>query len=69
MALFGFARAGAVRQQMASSPVTHLIFPRQQRVRPRAALGSIGILLVLMGIGMGVSTVRFILVFAHMVLR
>jgi hypothetical protein len=69
MALFDFARAGAVRQQMAPSSVTHSIFPHQQRVRPRAGLGSIGTLLVLMGVGIGVLTIRFILVFAHTVLQ
>jgi hypothetical protein len=68
MSLFDFARAGAVRQQMASSPVTHPIFPHRQRVRPRAGLGSIGTVLVLMGIGIGVLTIRFILVFVHTVL-
>jgi hypothetical protein len=68
MALFDFARAGAVRQQRASSPVTHSIFPDQHRVRPRAGLGSIGTLLVLMGVGIGVLIIRFILVLAHTVL-
>jgi hypothetical protein len=65
MALFDFAKAGAVRQQMASHP----ILPHRQRGRPRAGLGSIGTVLVLMGIGIGVLTIRFILVFAHTVLQ
>jgi hypothetical protein len=69
MALFDFARAGAVRQQMAPSSVNHLTLPHQQRVRPRPGLGSIGTLLVLMGVGIGVLTIRFILVFAHTVLQ
>jgi len=57
-----------VRQHMASSPVSHSIFPHQQQVPPRAGLGSIGTVLVLMGVAMGVLTVRFILVFVHTVL-
>ena len=65
MALFDFAKTGAVRQQMASHP----ILPHRQRVRPRTGLGSIGTVLVLMGIGIGVLTIRFILVFAHTVLQ
>jgi hypothetical protein len=65
MALFDFAKAGAVRQQMASHP----ILPYRKRVRPRAGMGSIGTVLVLMGIGMGVLTIRFILVFARTVLQ
>ena len=65
MTRFGFARAGAVHQQMASSPVTHSIFLHRQR----AGLGAIGTLLVLMGVGMGVLTIRFILVLAHTVLQ
>jgi hypothetical protein len=63
MALFDFAKAGAVRQ------ASHPILPHRQRVRPRAGLGSIGTVLVLMGIGIGVLTIRFILVFAHTVLK
>jgi len=69
MALFDFGRAGAVRQQMVSSAVTHSIFPHQRRVRPRAALGVLGTLLVLMGVAMGVLTIRFILVVAHTLLQ
>ena len=69
MAVFDFARAGAVRQRTAPSSVTHSIFPRGQPVRPRAALGSIGTLLVLMGVGIGVLTIRFILVVAHTALQ
>jgi hypothetical protein len=69
MAVFDFARAEAVRQHMASSQVAHLIFPHPQRARPRAPLGSIGTLLVLMGVGIGVLTIRFILLLAHTVLQ
>jgi len=69
MAVFDFPRAGAVRQQMAPSSVNHSIIPYERRVRPRAALGVIGTLLVLMGVAMGVLTIRFILVFAHSVLQ
>jgi hypothetical protein len=68
MALFDFARAGAVRQQMASSPVNHLTLPHK-RARSRYGLGAPGTLLVLMGVGIGVVTIRFILVFAHTVLQ
>jgi hypothetical protein len=68
MAVFDFPRAGAVHQKTASSPVTYSIFPHPQRVRPRAGLGAIGTLLVLMGVAMGVLTIRFILVLAHTVL-
>ena len=69
MAVFDFARAGAVRQRTASGSLTHSIFPRRQPVRPRASLGSIGTLLVLMGFGIGVLMIRFILVVAHTVLQ
>jgi predicted lipid-binding transport protein (Tim44 family) len=76
MGIFDFARAGAgagagaVRQQMAPSPINYSnLAHERQRARPRAALGAIGTLLVLMGIGMGVLTIRFILVFAHTVLQ
>jgi len=68
MALFDFARAGAARQQMAPSSVNHLILPHK-RARPRAGLGAPGTLLMLMGVGIGVLTIRFILVFAHTVLQ
>jgi hypothetical protein len=69
MALFDFARAGAVRQQMAPSSVTHLTVPYERRMRPRAGLGAAGTLLVLMGVGIGVLTLRFILVLVHTVLQ
>jgi hypothetical protein len=69
MALFDFARAGAVRQQMAPSSVTHSTVLYERRMRPRAGLGAAGTLLVLMGVGIGVLTIRFILVFAHTVLQ
>jgi hypothetical protein len=69
MALFDIARAGAVRQQMAPSPVNHSILPHERRVRPRAALGAAGTLLVLMGVAIGVLMIRFILVFSHTVLQ
>jgi hypothetical protein len=69
MAVYDFARVGATRQQMSSSPVIHSIISHRRRGRPRTALGSIGTLLVLMGVGIGVLTIRFILVFAHTVLQ
>jgi hypothetical protein len=72
MGIFDFARAeaGAVRQQMAPSSINYSnLAHERQRARPRGALGAIGTLLVLMGIGMGVLTIRFILVFAHTVLQ
>jgi hypothetical protein len=68
MALFDIARAGAVRQPMAPSSVNHLTLPHK-RARSRAGLGAAGTLLVLMGVGIGVLTIRFILVFAHTVLQ
>jgi hypothetical protein len=69
MTRFDFARAGAIPHRPASNPVTHSVFQHPQRVRPRAGLGAIGTLLVLMGVAMGVLTIRFILVFAHTVLQ
>ena len=54
---------------MASSPVNHSTVPHDQRVRPRTALGAVGTLLVLMGVAIGVLTIRFILVFVHTVLQ
>ena len=68
MALFDLARAGAVRQQMAPSSVNHLTLPHK-RARPRSGLAAVGTALVLMGVGIGVLTIRFILVFAHTVLQ
>jgi hypothetical protein len=69
MTRFDSARAGAVHQQMVPSPVTHSIFLHRQRVQPRAGLGAIGTLLVLIGVGMGVLILRFILILAHTTLR
>jgi hypothetical protein len=70
MAIFDFARAGAVRQQMAPSSISYSnLAHERQRTRPRATLGAIGTLLVLMGVAMGVLTIRFVLVFAHTVLQ
>jgi hypothetical protein len=69
MAVFDFAKARAVRQHVASSPVSHSIFPHKQRVRPRAGLGSIGTVLVLMGVGISVLIIRFILVLVHTMLQ
>jgi hypothetical protein len=69
MAVFDFPRAGTVRQQMVSGSVTHSIFPRGQQTRPRARLGGIGTLLALVGVALGVLTVRFFLVLAHTVLH
>jgi hypothetical protein len=53
---------------MAPSSVNHLTLPHK-RARSRAGLGAPGTLLVLMGVGIGVLTIRFILVFAHTVLQ
>jgi hypothetical protein len=69
MAVFDFARAGAARKRMAASAVTHSILSHRQPVRSRAGLGSIGTLLVLMGVAIGVLTIRFALVFMHTVLH
>jgi hypothetical protein len=69
MALFGIARAGTVRQQTVPRSITHSTALHQRRTRPRAALGVIGTVLVLMGVAMGVLTIRFILVFMHTVLQ
>ena len=69
MALFDFVRAGAVRQQTVPSSIIHSPVLHEQRTRPRAALGAIGTVLVLMGVAMGVLTIRFILVFVHTVLQ
>ena len=68
MTVFGFAKVRGVHQQMGSSRASYSI-PHLQRVRPRPGLGSIGTVLVLMGVGIGVLTIRFILVFAHTVLQ
>ena len=69
MTVFDFAKARGVRHQMAPSSIAHSIFPHQQRMQPRTGLGSIGTVLVLMGVGMGVLTMRFMLVFVHTVLQ
>jgi hypothetical protein len=68
MALFDLARAGAVRQQMAPGSVNHVTLPHKG-APPRSGLGAVGTALVLMGVGIGVLTIRFILVFAHTVLQ
>jgi len=68
MALFDSARAGAVRQQIAPSSVNYSTLPHK-RARPHAGLGAPGTMLVRMGVGIGVLTIRFILVFAHTVLQ
>ena len=70
MAVYDFARTGAARRQMASSPVNRAnLAHERQRPRPRAALGAIGTALVLMGVAMGVLIIRFVLVVAHTVLQ
>ena len=69
MAFFDFARAGAMRQPMAPNSVNHATVRHELRVRPRAALGAAGTLLVLMGVAIGVLMIRFILVLAHTVLQ
>jgi len=68
MAVFDFAKARAVRHQMAPSSIADLAYERQ-RPRSRAAPGAIGTMLALMGVAMGVLTIRFILVFVHTVLQ
>ena len=69
MTRFDFARGGAARQRVAPRSVNNLIVLHEQRVRTRAALGVPGTLLVLIGVAIGVLTVRFILVLAHTVLQ
>ena len=69
MALFDFPRAGTERHQMAPSSVNHSTVPHEHRARPRAGLGAAGTMLVLMGVAIGVLTIRFMLVFAHTVLQ
>ena len=69
MALFDFARSGAVRQPMAPSWVNHATVRHELRTRQRVALGVAGTLLVLMGIAIGVLTLRFALVVAYGLLR
>ena len=67
MVLFDFARAGAVRH---SSSVNHATVRHEQlSTWARAALGVARTLFVLMGIAIGVLTLRYILVFAHGVLQ
>jgi hypothetical protein len=69
MALFDFARAGTVRQQILPSSIIYSPVLHDRRTPQRAGLGSIRTLLVLMGVAMGVLSIRFILVFAHTVLQ
>ena len=69
MAPFDFQRAGVFGHQMASNWPNLSATRHEQRVRPRAAFGVIGTLLVLMGVAMGVLTIRFILVVAHTALQ
>ena len=68
MAVFDFASAGTARQRTKPSSVNHSTAV-YKRVRPRSGLGAVGTALVLMGVGMGVLTIRFIIVFAHTVLQ
>jgi hypothetical protein len=69
MVLFDFLGAGAVRQQFAPSAVVHSTALQERPARPRATLRVIGTVLVLMSVGMGVLTIRFILVVAHTLLQ
>ena len=69
MALFDFARAGAERHRMAISSVNYSTLPHEQRARPPGGLGAVGTALVLMGVAMGVLTIRFILIVAHTFLQ
>ena len=68
MAVFDFASYGAARRRTEPSSVNHstVVYKRE---RPRSGLGAVGTALVLMGVGMGVLTIRFIIVFAHTVLQ
>jgi predicted lipid-binding transport protein (Tim44 family) len=68
MTVFDLAKARGVRQQTAPSSIANLAY-EQQRTRPRAVPGAIGTLLALMGVAMGVLTIRFILVFVHTALQ
>jgi len=68
MALYDVAKTAAVRRPDAPSSVNRSTFGRHQRKRPRAALGIAGTMFVLMGVAIGVLTLRFILVFAHSLL-
>jgi hypothetical protein len=68
MALYDVAKTATVRRPDARSSVNRPTFGRQQRKRHRAALGIAGIMVVLMGVAIGVLTLRFILVFAHSLL-
>ena len=69
MAFFDFARAGAMRQPMAPNSINDATVRHERRMRPRAALGAAGTLLVLMAVAIGVLMIRFILVLAHPVLQ
>ena len=68
MALFDFASAGVARQRTELSSVNHSTVV-YKRMRPRSDLGAVGTVLVLMGVGIGVLTIRFIIVFAHTFLQ
>jgi hypothetical protein len=68
MEVFDLASAGAARRRTEPSSVNHSTVV-YKRARPRSGLGAAGTALVLMGIGMGVLTIRFIIVFAHTVLQ
>jgi hypothetical protein len=69
MAHYDFAKATAVRLPDALSSVNRSTVRHRRRKRHRAALGAAGTLFVLMGVAIGVLTLRFILVFAHSVLQ
>lgn len=58
-----------MRQPMAPNSINDATVRHERRMRPRAALGAAGTLLVLMGVAIGVLAIRFILVFAHTVLQ
>ena len=68
MALFDFASAGPARQRTEPSSANYSTVV-YKRARPRSGLGAVGTALVLMGVGIGVLTIRFIIVFAHTVLQ
>ena len=68
MAVFDVASDEAARRRPEPGSVNHSTTV-YKRARPRSGLGGVGTALVLVGLGMGVLTIRFILVFAHTVLQ
>ncbi len=70
MALLDFGRSGVGRLSKALSPVSRTTpAERQRSTWRRSALEVAGTLFVLMGIAMGILTLRFVLVLSHGVLN